>query len=563
MSLISKCVCGSQNFQFFKKHRLNLASCKKCRVIHQTVKMNEQQYNDFYKNEYHGEYQNTLGLKEYKKRYDHDKHIASVRFEKYDFHIPARGRILDIGSSNGAFVDYARNDLKYDAYGVDFTDHEWTYKGPLDRVNFPTEYFDAITMHDVLEHLIDPVETLKEVRRVLKPGGKLIVDFPDYHKPEGLHHWRPIQHLWYFTKDQLIDILFEAGFNTTEVDHPIASKFVAYTYNMESIASETKILVLPGMGDIYWVLVKLEAFLEHKKIEMPKVYVWNLDQRPRSKEFLDRFPFLKSAGYWDHTPTNKEHKVLFNTYNTFGEWLVPDFGGFDYYISMNGMLTDGKSMDKELNQYESNWYPKMFESIKEINFGKAFKKKHGDYIVAFFSGLGMFEHWVNSMPIHTIYSMLKEIYLKTGTKLVLTGCYWDLDFSEQLIKMDEHNIFINMVDKTGINELYGIMKNSKGMIGWCGGNSIMSTVFKKPTIMFWCKAQFPKDFKLVCCPPESLNKWYHPFDVEDLDIEEVVELAVSQFGKSKNKNKGKDDVTSSTYSSRNRRRLLDPNEANF
>lgn len=562
MSLINKCICGGQNFQDFKKFHLALRSCKKCSVVHQVVKMSEQQYFDFYKNEYHGDFQTKIGLKEYKERYDHDKHIAQMRFEKYDFHIPARGKLLDIGASNGAFVDYARNDLHYDAYGVDFTEHEWIYQGPLDTVNFPTEYFDVITMHDVLEHLIDPVATLKEVKRILKPGGKLIVDFPDYHKPEGRHHWRPIQHLWYFDKDQLVNLLWESGFNTTDIEYPIPSKFVTYSYNVETAASEKKILVLPGMGDIYWVLVKLEDFLKKNKIETPQVYIWNLDGRPRSKDFLDRFPFLKSAGYWNHEPNNKEHKTLYNTYNVFGEWLVKDFSGFDYYISMNGMLTDGYDMDKKLKQYESNWYPTMFKSIEEINFGKAFKKKHGNYVVAFFSQLGMFENWLKKMPIHTIYEMLKKIVDSTGTKMVLTGCYWDKPFSDQLLKLDQDDIFIDMVDKTGIDELYGVMRNSKGMIGWCGGNSIMSTVFKKPTIMFWSKGQFPKDFRKVCCPPDSLGKWYHPFNVEDFDMDEIVKLATSQFGKSR-KRKGKENVDNSTYTPRNRRRLLDPNEANF
>jgi len=51
-----------------------------------------------------------------------------------------------------------------------------------DALNYPDGYFDTIVMVAVIEHLIDPEIALKELHRVLKPGGRLIIDTPNIAK---------------------------------------------------------------------------------------------------------------------------------------------------------------------------------------------------------------------------------------------------------------------------------------------------------------------------------------------------------------------------------------------
>lgn len=52
-------------------------------------------------------------------------------------------------------------------------------KVPLKKSVFPDNAFDAITMNHVIEHLYDPITTLEECRRVLKPVGKLVIVTPN------------------------------------------------------------------------------------------------------------------------------------------------------------------------------------------------------------------------------------------------------------------------------------------------------------------------------------------------------------------------------------------------
>jgi ubiquinone/menaquinone biosynthesis C-methylase UbiE len=97
------------------------------------------------------------------------------------------GRLLDIGCSNGSFVHAAQN-YGWDACGIELEAESCkiaakhgvnVYHNELIKQAFPDEYFTAITMWSILEHLWNPKEILGEVMRILKPGGILAVCVPN------------------------------------------------------------------------------------------------------------------------------------------------------------------------------------------------------------------------------------------------------------------------------------------------------------------------------------------------------------------------------------------------
>ena len=92
-------------------------------------------------------------------------------------------RILDVGSSNGFFVAIAK-DLGLQAEGIDPSEKAVAagvkrglklHIGFLNDVAFPDNSFDAITLHEVIEHVSDPVSLLKECARILCPRGILLI----------------------------------------------------------------------------------------------------------------------------------------------------------------------------------------------------------------------------------------------------------------------------------------------------------------------------------------------------------------------------------------------------
>ncbi len=105
---------------------------------------------------------------------------ALNRLEK----LTAKGRLLDVGCSYGAFLELAR-DKGWETFGVDVSTKAVAYAkqerklntqvGRLEDVRFPENHFSVITMWDVVEHLDDPVRTLEEIKRVLKPDGVVVI----------------------------------------------------------------------------------------------------------------------------------------------------------------------------------------------------------------------------------------------------------------------------------------------------------------------------------------------------------------------------------------------------
>lgn len=100
--------------------------------------------------------------------------------------LPGRGRLLDIGSAHGFFL---RDAIKsgFETCGLDLCQQAVDYSNAqgwqadcvsLFDKKFPDNSFDVVTMFYVLEHLPDPAKYLKGVKRILKPGGVLLLRVP-------------------------------------------------------------------------------------------------------------------------------------------------------------------------------------------------------------------------------------------------------------------------------------------------------------------------------------------------------------------------------------------------
>lgn len=94
-----------------------------------------------------------------------------LRYVNAKQYIEMRERLLDIGCGDGFFIKHV--DCK-EKYGLD----KLLGDKVIDTLNFPNEYFDYVTMLAVIEHIKNPELIIKEIYRVLKPGGKFILTTP-------------------------------------------------------------------------------------------------------------------------------------------------------------------------------------------------------------------------------------------------------------------------------------------------------------------------------------------------------------------------------------------------
>lgn len=182
--------------------------------------------------------------------YDADKKPMISIFEKYLDIFKEQGfsggRLLDVGCATGFFMEIAKK-RGFQVCGVEVSEFA-AEKGRMNSLNiitgdiftpkYPDNYFDVVTMFDVIEHVPDPKVALLEAKRILKNGGLLVVNTPDsesvWAKAWG-SRWQlivPPEHIHYFSPQSLSTYLKKNGFLVT-LDTKIGKKFtIQYIFKM-------------------------------------------------------------------------------------------------------------------------------------------------------------------------------------------------------------------------------------------------------------------------------------------------------------------------------------------
>ncbi len=124
---------------------------------------------------------------------------------------PKKGRILDIGAGTGDFLLAAKKN-GWETMGLEPNDKakrigvEKGIKFVEDTTELQSHLFDTITMWHVLEHVPNLDYQIRELKRLLKPDGTLIVAVPNFKSYDAKHYgvfWAaydvPI-HFWHFSK---------------------------------------------------------------------------------------------------------------------------------------------------------------------------------------------------------------------------------------------------------------------------------------------------------------------------------------------------------------------------
>lgn len=146
--------------------------------------------------------------------------------KKHARYLPARGsKVLDIGTAGGAFLE-AASQYGFDAYGMEPSNDLVSRgkarglqieQGTIEDHRFELYSFDMVCLWDVIEHLPHPKAALHEIKKLLKPDGILLINYPDIGtwqaKLAGKRFWWILSvHLHHFTKNTISDICRRSGF---------------------------------------------------------------------------------------------------------------------------------------------------------------------------------------------------------------------------------------------------------------------------------------------------------------------------------------------------------------
>ncbi|MBA7597474.1 Ubiquinone biosynthesis O-methyltransferase [subsurface metagenome] len=183
--------------------------------------------------------------------------------------------LLDIGCGVGFFLKVAQEfgwqveGVEPSPFAVRFARTQYglrVFQGELKEANFSSNFFDLITMWDVLGHLSNPMGYLKEAFHLLKRGGVIVLKVPHYYqaifllarfvshftRAKGILHL-PVQ-IYHFTPRILTKMVEKAGFRVLKIKGPdevITSRYAKGFLKNLAMVSFLKLFKLLGKRESF------------------------------------------------------------------------------------------------------------------------------------------------------------------------------------------------------------------------------------------------------------------------------------------------------------------------
>lgn len=159
---------------------------------------------------YNWEYYKTM-LRDYAET---ARHISRVRWQFV--HSVHPKRVLDYGCGCNFFSLFAPNGVEIDSYDIGKINGH-----PYPQTGINHEYYDLVTLWDVLEHIAwdnNPDDLLLSALRNTRYVAASVPVLPDGKELVTWKHYKPKEHLTYFTKDTLRDFFTDKNLELLKLD---------------------------------------------------------------------------------------------------------------------------------------------------------------------------------------------------------------------------------------------------------------------------------------------------------------------------------------------------------
>lgn len=261
--------------------RFSVVRCKDCGITWTDPLPDKSEIAEFYPSAYHGKGGEERFFAVIERLVWFSRWKRAVEVARLTSGIP--GRILDIGCGRGWMLSYLRG-WGWEAYGTELSldsssfarDHLKLNILPknVEDCSFPSQHFDAVTIWHTLEHLHQPISTLREANRILKDNGLLIVEVPNFGSLQAQlfgnkwFHLDSPRHLYHFDDKTLRKYLEKSGFRV------IKSRNISWQYDIFGFVQSALNICCFNFDFLYNLLRSKEGGTATAKNSLK--YTWDL-----------------------------------------------------------------------------------------------------------------------------------------------------------------------------------------------------------------------------------------------------------------------------------------------
>ena len=211
--------------------KFEIVKCVHCNIFYTFPQISAYEMEKFYPEEYICYVPAIEKEDNLLKRFDKQRALSKRR-KQIERICKGPGKILDIGCATGNFLN-EMSKYGWECFGVEpdkksaeYAMHTYNFSvfnGYLESVHYQNNYFDVVTMWDVLEHTKDPTKILREVHRILKQGGLFLISLPNSNSYERFLFgpywagWEVPRHYVTFNNKNITSFLEKENFTDVKI----------------------------------------------------------------------------------------------------------------------------------------------------------------------------------------------------------------------------------------------------------------------------------------------------------------------------------------------------------
>jgi hypothetical protein len=277
---------------------------------------------------------------------------------------------------------------------------------------------------------------------------------------------------------------------------------------------KVRILVPPGIGDIYWVLVKLRAFLKREGITArPEITAVSYESPDgvhlRGIQYLKLFDWLDVADP-PTIPNDPELQPIWDeAYLGPGRSIFPGVMGYDYFIAYNGRINSGGWLEGDDLDCEWDVLKLDFEA-RAAQWKEAIGEK---YCVHFWPFYGSYTSHLEQFGLDDI---VPSLYLMPKMKHVFIGAAWERELNPRVFEMMERvSNSVDLIGQTELMDTIQLMAGAEMIVGYHAGMTNLAAAFGMKTVLLW-DDRYPPSTCVACVPPKTRGTNYLPVQTKGL-----------------------------------------------